>query len=268
MAIVVKTNSINKFIDRKTRSEIKKYDPDNPDLEFRMLMPNGSTRVTVAPGIKISYGGHITFTVNDDTYIIDDGYRNSLYKAGYIVYNNFDTQRSGSKEQGIELRNHIMETISKAAEYIGTESVHNELFDYEGDNRIDDIELFPLISKCTNFSVNMFVNFIKISFESKDYKFTMCIDTVNSIVSKNQERVKNDLPFYPFRKDIDKYGAVYFSLFAEKKDTDDINAVGKLDTADESLKKLLYILSIVDKDASYKFLPLMIKKKLIYWEGI
>lgn len=228
----------NYLIDSITNKIIDKYDPYNPDLKL-VIQLEDSVLTVDADKIKIEYGNQIVVDYNDERFIIDDGYQDILIKAGYVIYKNYDKENIFNKEEGINVRSDIMDDLKRSIKYLYT-------------NRI--------IDECEQLKNTEFV------FHTIDgnYQYTIIIDTVNSIVSKNQERKDNSLPFYPFLKSMDKYGTVYISIFAKKiSKVDNEESNIKFKKADDIVKEIIKNLG-----SDYHFSGQKIKRRLIRTPGI
>lgn len=243
MMKVIKTGTENYFYDKVTNNLIERYDPDNENLVLVVAMENGSILNVENKKINYGYGGQIYFEYDDDKYIIDDGYQDLLIRAGYIVMNNYDQKQIEEKEFGISIRN-------KFQQYI-----------------LEIIEKMWDTKEYDNFKVENNFKDIKVSLEKDNFRFTMYIDTVNSIVNKNQQRKVNRLPFYPFIKDMDKYGTMYLSIFCEKLEaTEEINK--KYEIAENMVIKLIELLNEYSRDDKYRFERIIIKKRINNYPGI
>jgi hypothetical protein len=243
MAVIDKINNINKFFDKKTGKIIRKYDPNNPNLALSIRLADKSNLIVDASEIRIQYGGQITFDYEGQKHIVDDGYRDVLIKAGYIVLNNYDCIRNDDKEAGIEIREQLMKDALAAL-----------------NNITSPYDTITTSTTC-----------IKATCSTDPYNYTLSIDTINSIVTKNQERSKNNLPFYPFDKNMDKYGTLYLSFFAEKNENIIENQGNKkFQFADEHINSFILCINSICKDIGnvYKFKPLQIDKRVLNWEGL
>lgn len=243
MAQIIKINNTNKMINSVTNEVIKKYDPNNKDLVLIIEMPDGSELKVNNSQIRIQYGGQITFDYLDEKYIVDDGYRDVLCKAGYIIMDYYNTMHCNDCNDGLAIRNELMQHI------------------------LDTLKVVLDSQKATIVDSNL--NHIKLIFSNDAYNFTIGFDTINSIVTKNQERSKNNLPFYPFDKNMDKFGTAYFSFFAEKKEGADPQGNRKFEIAEAFFNKFILFLNEFDNTThTYRINSLPIKKRVVNWEGI
>lgn len=240
MATVLKVNHSNfcRMLDESTGELIRKYDPNNQNLIIITELEDGSELKVKNSQIEIEEGGYIVFEYNGEKYIIDDGYRDSLLRAGYIVDTNYSAERIQDNEKGVEVRNNIMTHI------------------------LDVLEK-SLLQKAV--IVDNSINHITVKYSTDTYNYTISFCTINCLVSKNQERTKAYLPNYPFNKDMDKYSSIYFTFFAEK-----INEVPngnrKFEVADALIYKLMQLLN--ESEDHFRYIPTTIKRKLINWEGL
>lgn len=225
----------NYLIDSSTNSLLERYDPENPNLKLVIKLEDSVLAVD-ADKIKMEYGNQLVVDYNDEKFIIDDGYQNILIKAGYVVYKDYDKDNIFDKEEGTETRNKVLNYIRK--------SINNVLSinDSYHDNNSEFI----------------------VTYNSDNYQYTIVLETVNSIVSKNQIRKDNSLPFYPFLKQMDKYGTVYISIFAQKLERVNNEVYNiKFKHADNFIKQLM-----IEAGSDYHFANQLIKRRLIYAKGI
>ena len=237
MVKTIKLDKNNYFYDTLRDRVVKKYDPNNEDLQLVLQLENGSKLIVDNSMIKQEYGGQIIVQHNDDKYIINDGFMCELIKAGYIVYKNYDVDRIRTKTIGIETREKLIKAVRKVICNLGE----------------DD--------KYSNYSMSG--NETKLSFETRDFSYIFVIDTVNNLVNKNQQRKANSLAFYPFNKDMDKYGTLYLCVFAQKKTDHGHPVQDKYKVSDQFIEHIINELGI-----DYHFIGQNTKSRLIYCKGI
>ena len=247
MVKTVKLDNVRNYLmDSSTGEKIMKYDPSNQNLLLSIQVDDSILQIE-ASNITQEFGGEIVVFYNGDKYIIDDGFQNVLLKSGYIVFKDFDQIKEFDPEIGNQIRSNIfydiMETIPEALEVI-----HSEL-------------RYAFID--SNDSMISF----KVEQEDLPYDYTFKIDTINSIVSKNLIRKGNSLAFYPFDKNMDKFGTVYLSVFAQRKlkfGYEDPNAKPeKYVIADIVIRELIKKLG-----SNYHYIAQIIKRRVIDWNGI
>ena len=232
----------NYLIDSETKLIVDRYDPDNKNLQLVLQLEDSTLRVDSSK-IVTEFGNQIAVQHNDNKYIIDDGYQNILTKAGYIVYKNYDDEYIYDRNQGIKTRDYILKEISKSL--------------YDIANNYQDI-----IGKMDENESSE--NNIVIGDKYAPYKVSIVTDTVSSIVTKNQLRKDNSLPFYPFNKTMDKYGTIYISIFTQKnRRMSDEEKNIKYQISDSIIKDLINNLGVL-----YHFIPQMIKRRVIKAKGI
>lgn len=251
MIKTVKVDKFNYFAkDKDSKIRIQKYDPkEYPNLVFLTRLEDHSLLIVPADKINQRCGGQISFEYGNDKYFIDDGYRDNLVRAGYIVLNDYDLVENHINDinLGINIRDKIKEVAVRSLEKLE----ENELFFF------NDFQEQPSEIHAT------FMN------QEKTLWYTVYINTVNSIVNKNQQRKANQLPFYPFDKKMDKYGTFYISIFCERISEKPIDSKSKYENATEFIAKLIEQMnrSAANSD-QYRFSILPIKRKLINWKGI
>lgn len=123
-------------------------------------------------------GNYYKVVYNGEEYYIDDNNRYESVVLGYLVYKDYDKNHIEDKETGVELR--------------------NELFSY------------------INTNLGMSVRAKTITRNGID--FIVTVDTVNWIVSENQERKQAGRKIFPFNKSMDKYATFYLAIYSNIKD--------------------------------------------------
>lgn len=233
-------NERNYLVDRITGELIRKYDHNNEDIQL-VLQLDDSRLVVDKSQIAMEYGDQIVVRYKDDLYIIDDGCQPIMIKAGYIVYKNYDQENILNREEGMTTLNEIMA------------HAHNKI--------LDNMSTFnPYSDQFVDFEYD--AKYHEYSFQTGAFKYFVKLNTVTSIVSKNQLRKDNSLPFYPFDKRMDKFGTIYVSVFAEKIDYNADNSA-KYDVANDFIKNLL-----VAMGPDYHFIPQIIKRRIIMAKGL
>lgn len=132
-------------------------------------------------------GGYYKADYDGVEYIFDDDNRFESILLGYLVYKNYDIEIIEDKEFGVNLRNKLYDEIC---------------------------------TKCQLYS-----NAKEINKDGIDY--IVCIDKINTIVSKNQQRKDEGKKVFPFMKTMDKFGTFYLSIFTKSHD----EIIAKLDAA-------------------------------------
>ena len=175
--MILRTNKDNcYFIDNDTKSD--KF-IDSPELKLyydgKIINVNFDTRTNVITGKD----------ENGTTYVVDDGYRNTLIRAGYIVYRNYD-EIQADKSDGPQIKDQLISIIFNAIKKSYPEINVSDLFD------------------------NGYY------FEKEGYRFNILLRNNIDIVNKNQERKINGLQFYPFDKRMDNYGTLYIMVYCQR----------------------------------------------------
>ena len=240
--MAVKTIKLDKnnnyLLNPETGEVVDQYNP-NTKLSLILHLDDGSVLEVDHSQIREEYG-QIVVNCNKDKYIIDDSYQNTLVKAGYIVYRNYDIDKVDNKEYGFLLRSQINKAILEALE-----------------------EMLPTYNLIFggNYTINTGVNSINIIIGSSEtpLEFNINIDSPNNIIYKNLDRKDKSLPFYPFDKNMDIYGTLYLSIFA-KKNQPGSNTL-KFELPNDFVADLMNRLG-----SDFKFVSLFIKKRLVYYE--
>lgn len=169
---------------------------------------------------------------NGSTYVIDDGYRNMLLRAGYIVYKNYDEIQVTDKNDGPRIHDELISILHEA--------IRKSFPDL--DITIDDL-------------------FNGYELEKDGYKFTILLNHNVDIVKKNQERKINGLQFYPFDKRMDNYGTLYIMIYCQKIADQESSAKSNIILVDNMLA------SIITNSDDLKFVVMDIINPLYYTRG-
>lgn len=145
---------------------------------IKFRLPDGSLLEVPSDKLETIAGGYIKAVYDGEEYIFDDGHRFESVLLGYLVYKDYDIQNITDKEEGVTLRTNLYDEIT---------------------------------SKCSIYN-----NLKQISKDGTDY--VLSIDTINNIVSKNQQRKDKGKKIFPFIKSMDKYGTFYVSIFSKCRD--------------------------------------------------
>lgn len=222
----------NYLLDSSTGEKLERYDPNNPNILLVLTLDHSILNVD-ANKIQTSFG-NIVVQHNEDKYIIDDGYQNILIKAGYVIFDNYDEKNCWDKVAGDIMRYRLLNDVYDA--FMSESVLENAWGTYHG---------YDIITHDDNF------------------RYTIDIDTVNGIVAKNHKRKENSLPFFPFKKSMDKYGTVYVSIYAQKiRKIPQEAGNDKYRFAEDTINKLIKKLG----DDLHKFYPMPITKRVIYWK--
>lgn len=216
----------NYFLDKTTGEIIEKYDSENKNLQLKL-----SSRIIDGSSIIQEYGGQIVVQESEDKYIIDDGYRNILIKAGYIVYRQYDIDRIEDFKLGNEIRSNLIDAVRAS-----------------------------IMKVCNNCTIKSIGNETMIEISENGYAYIIRLDTISNIVNKNYKRKDNSLTYYPFEKSMDKYGTIYMSIFAQKLYNNDND---KYETANNIIRDLIKELGI-----EYHYTSVSIKGQVLYWPGL
>lgn len=232
MVNTVKLDKKNNYlVNTLTGERPDRYSADEP-LELVLRLEDDSILHVDNDQIIKEYGGQIVVQHDEDKYIIDDGYQEILIKAGYLVLDNYDEVQEKDRNKGLDIRSKIISRIRTSIKEV-----------YKTAGNETEIELYD---------------------PEENFKYRINFDTVNNIVNKNQQRKANSLAFYPFLKDMDKYGTIYVSIFAEKlKKLNSHEANQKFVFADNYIKDFTKSLG-----AEYHYIPMPIKRRLLYWKGM
>lgn len=186
--MVIKTNidEGTYFIDNITKKQSDKYIP-SPKLS--LLYTDNKGEQKSLPNVYID--SRTSCIIGKDfcsTYVIDDGYRNIMQRAGYFVLDNYDKEYIKDKLEGNIIHEKLKEELS---------DIINKSFS----NVIQ-----------TSYSEKEIYNFLK-----DNYRISLVLCDNIYIVNKNNERKINGLQYYPFDKNMDNFGTIYCALYMEKE---------------------------------------------------
>ena len=183
-----------------------------------------NSRKIPAENLFINYGGYIVAKVDGNNETIDYPYYNRLVKAGYVVFRDYDKERIHVSE-GYSIRAEVLHTV--------LEAIRTLIKEY---NATVDGNTFIL--------------------DSDEGTYTVYIDTVDNMVTKNMSRRDNNLKYFPYDKEVDRFGCVYLAIFEEPSK---LEKDGKA-FATSFVKKLIGMLP------EYHFNNLPVKSRIIYTE--
>ena len=208
--------------------------------ECKLIDASGAAITSFKPGCSLiyegkqipldkSYGGIIVST-DDSNLIVDDGFINKLYKAGYVVYKNYDKERSDFTSQFTnEMYTKFINALYEAADESPT---HAPCW-----GPVDEIYL-----------------------ENEFDKITFRINRVTDIVEMNKKRKDNALTFYPFNKDMDRNATLYLSVFYKRKKEGASYSASRINYI---IKKALFKLG-----SDYHFSSMPVRGIIAKWDGI
>ena len=239
---VLRCNNVTRFV-AEDGNTIQKYDHSIPGVTFHLFdKKTGKEEVIDSSSIYLEFGGSICFRKNGEKFIIDDGYRDVLVSAGYLVAENYDSVRILDKQLGSKTRTKIMNDIAKCFE--------------------------------NNYILSKSSSKITVLGESKCFSYTINFSTSSDIVYRNELRKENNIAVYPFNKNMDKYGTIYISIFAERKTdaptvksyTKEFDVQSIIATIVNSINDLKFEDS--NEKFNYHYVAVPITKRIINCEGL
>ena len=256
------------FIDNETEEKVLKFDKyrdltliaNNED--YTMKVHSSKLRVdAITKQITFEYG-------EGETYIVDDGYQDLLIRCGYIVFNDYDNPKNRITDIkfGNTLRRNIIDYIRDTLSF----DINCTEYPVFLGHKYESIEM------CSIKEFNGPVNGVAITFTKKGYKYTCYIHTINNLVNRNQVRKDEKLPFYPFDKNMDKFGTVYIALFCQKIEEYEKDTVKlRYDIGEEFIKDVVKKLNEdaggeygILKNGRYRFSRLFVNKSLNHVNGL
>jgi hypothetical protein len=235
--------------------KLEKYDPDNPDLCF--IYEDSNKQITVpAEYIKLDTSGMITFNNRDVKYIIDDGYRDTLVKVGYILADNYDESCLDDIILAEELQDRIKRQYSRALEYI-------EKFYDDGQIILDEYgapktktDVYKIRRTDHTFSITL-----------RGWKENIVACPISKVIEVNVDRKNSNQPFYPYDKDVNKYGALFLVVYAEKQ-KEGADCYARHMIPEGIIKNILKSMNDNTDGISYKFNSIDTRKKRVINNGI
>lgn len=241
----------NYLLDKETGEIVERY-TDNPNLQLVLTLDDSVLNISNKK-ISRQFDGQIIVQHNDDRYIIDDGYYNTLIKSGYVVFSMYDeiTIDFEHKDFGVTLREGIIKQLRSVLLDVNRE--YN--FGPNGE---------PPVSPTLEYAGNKTT--LKIDSENGDFSYIFIFDTINNMVNKNQGRKENDLSFYPFKKCMDRYGTLYLSVFCQKNHkVIDNTPKKKYIVPDTVIRDIIKRLNELDR---YHYVSNQVKRRVIYCKNL
>ena len=184
-----------------------------------------NNRQIPAEDLSVNYGGYIVAKVDGNNETLDYPYYNRLIKAGYIVFRDYDKERIHVSE-GYSIRAKVVHTVLDAIRKLCKEYQNATVYN------------------------NSFI------VDSEEGTYTIYIDTVDNMVTKNMSRRDNNLKYFPYDKDVDRFGCVYLAIFEEPS---------KLERDDRSFGTN-FVKRLIGMLPEYHFNNLPVKSRIIYTE--
>ena len=199
-----------------------------------------------ANNICKQYNGLYYYNYSQDIkLLIDDGYYDILCRCGYIIFDRYDNTIEHSKEECIQTLKKIQNDVSNCIISFADKYMPEDMY---------------IVSSSDN----------NISVEDDMYIYSILIQPVSDIITENQTRKLNDLPFIPYQKTADKFSEVYLKCFIKLKPTvknerEEIldKGISKYAICDELLKNFMIAMNETDE---YHFDPMILKKMIIRQE--
>lgn len=240
----------NYLIDNTTGQVVYRYE-DDKDLQLVLTLDDSVLNISKQK-ISRQFDGQIIVQHNDDRYIIDDGYYNSLIKSGYIVFQTYDemTVDPIHKDFGLTLRDSIIKVIRGALMDMNIKY-----------NFVDGVA--PSEPKL-EYSGNKTT--LQIDDENGEYSYLFVVDTINNMVNKNQGRKENDLTFYPFKKSMDRYGTMYLSVFCQKNKHIENNSPRKKYVIPDAVIRDL--IKKLNENEKFHYVSNQVQRRVVYCKGL
>ena len=226
--VKVGPNKQSYFYDNNTNRVLYGYSPNNKNCTLKLLYDT-TPRLFGVDEIKTDRSGDLYVNINNEKFIIDDGWRSELVRSGYIVYKNYDQEMIVDNNEGLKVKNMNRDNLINAFSQA----------------HINAQEIAPFRFKFTTLK--------------DEFDYIFYIDSLSAIVNKNQSRKLNNLPFYPFIRNMDKYGCVYISVFAKRRHQSDNNP--SMNFIDGMIARIIKLLG-----DDYKFTPNNIGTRILEFQ--
>lgn len=218
-------------------------DPQASRIVFQNFY-NSPTIIDIT-ALKEQYGG-LYYTERKEkgdenvVYYFDDGYYNKLLTCGYFVANNYDRMKCENRDLGIKINNRIYNLILKSIT--------------ESNKTIDDS-----------------TKSVKIYWRDDKYLYTVVFMTTTDLSGRNIKRKLNNLPYYPFDSEMDKYGTYFVAGFAKlfpDVSYDDRDASAAERQLSDKIASMIASANTMSIDSDiYHYEPIKVNRIVIYSEG-
>ena len=233
------------FISDINGNRVSMLDLSNKNLVIHL----GDKRYGVS-SVRNLYGGLPFIEDNGDRVYLNDGYNDILIRSGYIVLDDYDERQIDNTQFGKFTRKFIMDSIKRA---VGEVLDKGAAFSGALDN---DDRPECVIARFQDGISNI-----------QMYDYTAKFFTIDKIVRLNESRKINNLPYYSFLRNMDRYGCIYFMCFAKLKYeyTEEMASIMTKNspTSVSSLfvSKLIEEMNYNSGDNTYHFVPLSNKPR-------
>jgi hypothetical protein len=239
-----------KFVDDQG-NVINKYDEFNDNLSL-VFEDDNKQMIIPAEDISLDQSGNIFFEIDDTKYIIDDGYRNILVKAGYIIAEGYDKEKFTNEITGSEdLISRIRIDFSNALEKVEALYEDGQMVMDEDGNLRTKKDLYEISRTDHSFSIT-----------TRGWKENLVGCTISKMISINMDRKMNEQSYYPYDKDIDKYSALFIAVYGEKQ-KEDAESAARFKIPEGIIHKILKIMNEDQKDINYVFKCIECKRRVI-----
>ena len=241
-----------KFIDSQGNI-INKYDEFNDDLSL-LFEDNNKQMIIPAEDIYLDQSGNICFEIQDTKYIIDDGYRNMLVKAGYIIAEGYDKEKlendiTGSEDLLVKIRTDFCNALEKIERHYEDGQM---VLDENGTMKTKK-ELYAISRSDHSFSIT-----------TRGWKENLVGCPISKMISINMDRKMNKQSYYPYDKDIDKYSALFIAVYGEKQ-KEDAESSARFKIPEGIIRQILKIMNEdqTNKDINYIFKCIEVRRRVI-----
>ena len=138
--------------------------------------------------------------------------------------------------------------------------------------------IYQDVAQCIETFIEMYMHpYMKVvdhnksglTIETMYYSYSVYIDTIGDIINDNQKRKLNDLPYYPYLKNMDKYGTLYIRVFGKllpsvRSESSLVEkGIQKHSDVKYLLKNIISCINSLDSKNVYHFEPVPLKKMII-----
>ena len=245
--IIKLDQSLDSYIYRKsTGNKESKLDYNDNDLVIHINAKDLGEFEIEAKDICKQYNGLYYYNFNQEIkLLLDDGYYDTLSRCGYLIFDRYDINEEHSKEECLQILKKIQSDVSDSIINFTDKYLPEDMY----------------IVNSTDSSI---------SIEDDMYIYSISLQSVSDIITENQTRKLNDLPFIPYQKTADKYSEMYLKAFIKLKSTvkdekEELldKGISKYTICDELLKNFIIAMNEMDE---YHFEPMVLKKMIIRQE--
>lgn len=238
-----------KFVDSQNNI-VPKYDEFNDDLSL-VFEDEDKQMIVPADQIDLDQCGNIFFELDDTKYIIDDGYRNMLVKAGYIIADEYDKDKFNDITGTEDLLGIIRTDFCNALESIEKYYDDGQLVLGDDGQMKTKKDLYDISRSDHSFSIT-----------TRGWKENLVACPISKVIDVNIERKINSQSYYPYDNTIDKYSALFIAVYGEKQ-REDAESSARFKIPESIIRQILKVMNENQKEINYIFKCIEVRRKVI-----